>query len=94
MLGLIPTSSSISNCEVSSLDHEVLDDSVELRPFVAVTFLQRHTGHLLSVIIIWRELGDTQKIWAHRRFNNNKDLTDVNKKKQLSLIRWPRMSTF
>ena len=83
MLGLIPTSSSISNCEVSSLDHEVLDDSVELCSFVAITFLQRHMGHLLyllSVIIIWRGLGDSQKIWAHRRFNDNKDLTDVNKK--------------
>lgn len=47
-LSLSPTSSSVSSCEVSALDHEVLDDSVELRPFVAVTFLQRHTGNLRS----------------------------------------------
>lgn len=35
----VPTSGSISSGEVSSLDHEVFDYSVELGPFVAVTFL-------------------------------------------------------
>lgn len=43
VVSLIPTSSSISSCEVPSLDHKILDDSVELCPFVAITFLPRDT---------------------------------------------------
>lgn len=35
------TSTSIPSCEISSLDHEILDDSVELCPLVAITFLWR-----------------------------------------------------
>lgn len=41
------TSGSVSGGEVSSLDQEVFDDSVELGPLVAVTFLQRH-GALMT----------------------------------------------
>lgn len=40
-----PTPAPVSNAEVSSLDHEVLDDSVKLGAFVAVTFLQTHKHH-------------------------------------------------
>ena len=34
-----PTSGAISPCEVASLDHEILDNSVELAAFVAKPFL-------------------------------------------------------
>lgn len=43
-LTIVPTSAAVARGEVSPLDHEILDDSVELGPFVAVAFLQKHTS--------------------------------------------------
>uniref|UniRef100_A0A3B1IGJ4 Uncharacterized protein n=1 Tax=Astyanax mexicanus TaxID=7994 RepID=A0A3B1IGJ4_ASTMX len=41
---------SISRCKVTSLNHEVFDDTVELAAFVTITFLERESGKSNKVV--------------------------------------------